>query len=794
VLVWAVLVAVVAFGYYATRQPHTFMQIRMTDIAASIAVLDRGGPPLLASKVPYGPHVPASELSPVGITDDQGIYVVLPLLGHLTGERDPSVLMQWFFAGCFALLIFVLPLIVFELFESLAVAAVAPLSVFVGFDSAPVDLYWIMAWCMLLCLPGLLLAYRWWHDGLRRRATALLVALLVAAGFATSIRVDAGLPVLIGGLGIVLFAGTDRWRHPRSWSLRLSRAALARPLAAVLLVIAYLSLSSFALTAIRDYRNSVIHQPSFGSTWPTQHPFWHNAYIGLGYRPNRYGIAWSDAVAADVVERVHPGTQYLSPLYETTLRHAYLHLLRHDPGFVLGTLWTKARVLLADALRRFWLAPALLALGLLIARRRREAAVAAAVTVPALVIGASAPILTLPTSAYAMGWLGAWGALWLLGIGWTLAEGGSWIRQRRGRRIVTDLPLRPALLVAGIAVLSGVVAVTVRPAPPPSAVDFYEQGQSALAARSSLARPAPARWRFAGSLPQGWRRAATGVTLERDDGQTAEAGLHVTTQTAPDAAQLTSPALTLPPGRYELVGEARILVGGMALRVSDARTGALLASSRYWAGEGDFADEAIAASFVTARARKVRIALANWTPFPNASAWVLWRLAIERTGGGPPPPGAYYRPRADALIAPAAVGGSTLHDWIFANGVPRGWSASGSPVLSNAAPGLRLVTTAPVSAYQLQSDTLTLLPGRYTAEVAGRVAAGGLELGVLDVKRNAWIVTRHFWHGQQFDGRAMTATVTLPRATAVQLILSNWAPRPAASTWIVDRVSFVRLP
>src|SRR5439155_7593764 len=193
---------------------------------------------------------------------------------------------------------------------------------------------------MLLGIPGLVLAYQWWTRGRRRASALLLIGLMIAASFSTSIRIHSGLPILLGGLGIALLAGASPWRDRRAlltfW--RLHRWWV-RPAVAAGVIVAYLSVATFGFGAVRAYRNHVIKQPNFGSTWPTEHPFWHNAYIGLGYLPNRYGIEWNDQVSTDAVERDRPGAGYLTKEYEAALRHRYAQLTRDDPGFVLRNLW-----------------------------------------------------------------------------------------------------------------------------------------------------------------------------------------------------------------------------------------------------------------------------------------------------------------------------------------------------------------------------------------------------------------------------------------------------------------------
>src|SRR5690348_16516372 len=170
VILWSVIVTAIAVTHYLGATPPTMMQTRLNGIASSIDVLDHGGPPLLVSDVPYHKGVDRSHLYPAGTTDDQGIYLYLPLLGHWTGEHAPATLMLWLYTISFGFLILVLPTLVFALFDSVAAAIAAPILVLFAFDLTNTDLYWIQAWILLLGIPGILLAYRFWVTGRRRNA------------------------------------------------------------------------------------------------------------------------------------------------------------------------------------------------------------------------------------------------------------------------------------------------------------------------------------------------------------------------------------------------------------------------------------------------------------------------------------------------------------------------------------------------------------------------------------------------------------------------------------------------
>jgi hypothetical protein len=640
-------VAVAAFSAFSSKAPEPIMSSRSSDVAASIAVLDRGGPPLLASDVPYHSGIDVSHLRPVGVTDDQGIYVYLPLLSRLSGEHDPNVLMKWLFMGCFGLLVLILPLLFYELFGSIAVAVLVPILAVWKFKfSQTLDLYWILAWCMLLGIPSLVLGYQWWSAGRRRAAVLLLTGLMLAASFSTSIRIHSGLPLLFGAVGIALLTGTSPWRERKAlrrfW--QLPRWWL-RPAVSIGLVLAYLSIGTFGLSAVRAYRNHVIHEPSFGSRWPTQHPFWHNAYIGLGYLPNRYGIEWNDSVAADAVQRDRPGTGFLTKEYEATLRHRYVQLTRDDPGFVLRNMWTKSRVLVADAISRFWPAFIILPVAAIVGARRRSIRVALLVSVPAALVGALAPVLTIPYIAYQLAWLGTWGALFLLAIGWLWVT----VSGAAERELPPDLePLRrrpdPAALdalrsklVQAPAAWAGAVALAAtlllmavaRPAPEPSSFPLYQSVPATFTEISRLDRKGIRSWRFAGSLPRGWQTVAPAF-LQRDNGETNEIGLYVRSGMTTQEDDLAGPPVRLARGSYDLVAFGRALVGGFQISVR-RDDGTSVGTSGFSTLDSDYLSRAMLLHFTVAQPTRVHATVSSWSSFPNASAWVLWKMKLLRS-------------------------------------------------------------------------------------------------------------------------------------------------------------------
>lgn len=391
---------------------------RVEGISASIAVLDRGGPPLLGAHTVYGAPgaVARTDYFPVGVTDDQGIYLYLPVLGHVIGEQNPHILMKWFFIGCFALLFVVYPLLVYEFMGSVLAAVLAPVLVLTSFTFLQdTDLYWIVGWCVLLGLPLVFAALvRPWG----RWTMFLLLAAALVASFSTSIRIHAGLPIVIAALAVGLLRAPS-WR---------SRAFLS-----VAILVVSFSIDVGLMNGVRIARDEIVGVP-FRHEYPTEHPTWHNIYIGLGYLPNKYGISWNDQVSIDAVKRVDPHAGYLTARYEHILRHLVFRLLKRDPSFVLGTLWTKYGVCMDDAIHRFaWFWPLVLAAAALVGRRRSRIRWFVALSVPALVLTLIPPVVTVPYAQYETGWLATVGFLVLLTGLWIVASVPDTIRWLRTR-------------------------------------------------------------------------------------------------------------------------------------------------------------------------------------------------------------------------------------------------------------------------------------------------------------------------------------------------------------------------
>jgi hypothetical protein len=111
-----------------------------------------------------------------------------------------------------------------------------------------------------------------------------------------------------------------------------------------------------------------------------------------------------------------------------------------------------------------------------------------------------------------------------------------------------------------------------------------------------------------------------------------------------------------------------------------------------------------------------------------------------------------------------------------------------------ALPGrLRVRTTRLASGYQLLTPATELAPGAYAAVLRGNIATGGLAIGALDVRRDAWLQTAVYFEGQRGLGRRpMYVGFTLRRPTRVRLILANAHPA-GRSTWTLKTLALSRL-
>jgi hypothetical protein len=265
----------------------------------------------------------------------------------------------------------------------------SPFVLLVGLWLLPLgDIYWVSTWVILALLPVLLLMDRRWP----RRGLLLLAGLLVLASLASAIRSQAGLPLLIAAVLVVV-------RRPWSGWSRAGAVALC--------LVAYVSVSTFGMAAARAERNHELDGRELAGDTGHGHPFWHTTYIGLGYLPNDWNIRFYDGVAYRDVLREDPKATYLGPAYGRILRDRYFKLVGDDPVYAVRVYLEK----LAVAMRPAWFALLGLALAgpwlLMVAARRGRWRRDALFVAIAGVIGLVSPLLATPDSGYLLGWLAA---------------------------------------------------------------------------------------------------------------------------------------------------------------------------------------------------------------------------------------------------------------------------------------------------------------------------------------------------------------------------------------------------
>jgi hypothetical protein len=397
-IAWGLLVGVLGgLALFASSPSEWPIQgSRSSGLRDSLAMLNHGGPLLL------GRHGGVGPLYPVGATDDLGIYVYLPWLSHALGIGDPVKLLRYGFAVLFGGTAVFYPLVFWRLTGSLLAAFAAPVALLfcvrsLGFS----DIYWLPAWASVTLLPPLMVL----SERRGRRAWTGLVAIALAAGWLNTMRSESGLGVLVAAV-IVLAMQRLRW-----WRTLVVFATM---------VLAYISIGTFAIAAIRDHRDHRVGV-ALSSGHPQSHPFWHPMYLGLGYLPNNYGIRFLDQIAAARVQHDAPGTVYLSNRYESTLRKAYFGIVRAHPLEVLGQYAAKAWVTLADTAPYLLLIaltlPALRSLSLRSRVKRWLPLIA-----PSLIVMFLPTLVAIPLQIYEEGLYGTVGLIAILGITVTIAE------------------------------------------------------------------------------------------------------------------------------------------------------------------------------------------------------------------------------------------------------------------------------------------------------------------------------------------------------------------------------------
>jgi hypothetical protein len=641
-LAYGAVIATAACSRLGVQHPPLGLNVqRQADLTTAVRVTSRGGPPLVG--------VQTGGYYPLAYNDDRGAYVYLPLIGAAVGTADLQALLKWFFVGMFGPLFLLYPLLFYELTSSLALSLISPAVVWWKFQSAAgTGLYWLPAWSVLFALPVVLVLYKRWNSW-----SIPLLGLVTAVGsVATSIRANAGLPILLAAI-LVGCARIKPWGQ--------------RAVVVAVLVLCSLCVSTVAMTAVQRHRDRIVGA-NFSQIYPATHPTWHSVYIGLGYVPNKYGIRWDDVTAFDYARSKDPNVALYSKTYESILRRRYFHVVLTDPSFAARVYLVKAAVLVRALLHRYWLAGVAVLLALLMAQRSPRAAHVTfflVVSLVALVGAAVSPLLTLPNADFYGGVMGVAAVAGLLALGWIgsavesavrdISRSRAWLQHsgprwmyvgRRFPRSVRRLlsyaapwvGVVMATLAAGagvahpsrrrVVVLAGAAAAVAALALNPDATgadarSFYMANEGTLVARTDT--PAVTAWKLGRGLPMGWGTDPKAVVNSHDG------VLHIRTGRGRFTNQLASTVTVLPPGDYEARVRGRVASGVLRLGVLDDTANAWIGADIYWWGQRGFARSEMVVPFALANTTRVRLVLSN-NAVDNAST-SSWRLDEARITG-----------------------------------------------------------------------------------------------------------------------------------------------------------------
>jgi len=378
----------------------------------SVAVLEHGGPLLVGrSKGAAGVY------HQIDKGDDEGEYVYVPVLSRLFQVSDPLVMLRDLYIAIIAATAAFYPLIFYRLTWSLLAGAAAPFIFLVCVISMGfLDIYWIPAWGALALLPLVFLLARDWP----RFGILAVAGITLAASWMSSIRSDSGLGIAVAASAVLLLR---RWRW---WRLLPALAALA---------VIYISVNTFGITAVRAARDHRIGRAASAKLEvTTAHTFWHTAYAGLGYLPNRYGLIFSDGTPDAVVHREAPGTIFLSHRYEAVVRKAFLRFVREHPLEAARQYGAKMVVVIADTTPYLLIVLLTLPAMLLVGPDRRIVRRWVLLTVPALIVAFLPVMMAIPLEPYEQGLYGVIGVLGVLGLSWMLKRVEDVFREGGGLR------------------------------------------------------------------------------------------------------------------------------------------------------------------------------------------------------------------------------------------------------------------------------------------------------------------------------------------------------------------------
>jgi hypothetical protein len=313
----------------------------------------------------------------------------------------------------------------------------------------------------------------------------------------------------------------------------------------------------------------------------------------------------------------------------------------------------------------------------------------------------------------------------------------------------------------------------------------YTRPRASAAIATTGAMQAASAWSFDRGLPKGWARSPGTRVQTRING--------ITFATSPsNEIQLRSPSERLPSGLYRVLIDGTVLSGGLQVAVETSDRQHCSCATYFDPRSSTPQRPFLPLDFRLNERRTVRIVLGNWTDRNRSS---LWRLHLIRVISVPAADqaAARYRDQASPLVPMSGlpVVLKRFH-WTFTRRGLAPWLVAQGVHTRPAQSGLVVRTSPDPYGYAL-TMTLRLDPGRYLLRFDGKILQGGLSIGAIDVKENAWLGEHFYWYRQNGSPGVMAAPFKFLHWGTVELVLGNWAIRATPSKWLLRIVELDQL-
>lgn len=278
-----------------------------------------------------------NRLEDLSTGEDQGYPFLMSILGKGLGIREMNF--GFFIQFNYLLLItlgIMCSLLVFVVFKSIFLTSLFYfLYLELGIYNGGIDHHWIIGSYIIFCILYNISLIR--HKS--NFPKSLLIIYFLIAGLANVIREGDGLTgILILSVSVIIIIGWKYKNIPKYPILKFK-----------ILLFGIFLISMFflptALLKLARYQRDLSFFNGKSSDMITHHGLWHNAFMGLGYIPNNYGIQWSDNNPIKFVHLINPETGYMTNDYYNILRGLYFKYSFESPNLWYGNILAKARTI-----------------------------------------------------------------------------------------------------------------------------------------------------------------------------------------------------------------------------------------------------------------------------------------------------------------------------------------------------------------------------------------------------------------------------------------------------------------